>query len=84
VNTANAIYHCPACTKQFTRPYNLKSHMRTHTNERPYVCDHEGCQWKFARPHDLKRHQLLHSGHKPHECPHCKKRFGRRDALRRH
>ncbi|KAF7729958.1 hypothetical protein EC973_003371 [Apophysomyces ossiformis] len=82
--SAGAPYECCECKKQFTRPYNLKSHMRTHTNERPYVCKHPNCTWKFARPHDLKRHELLHSGHKPHACPVCPKRFARCDALKRH
>ncbi|KAI7859727.1 hypothetical protein BDC45DRAFT_496678 [Circinella umbellata] len=77
-------YPCQECSKVFTRPYNLKSHQRTHTRERPFVCKEFYCPWKFARPHDLKRHELLHSGVKPHECPHCDKRFARRDALRRH
>ena len=77
-------YPCQQCNKVFTRPYNLKSHQRTHTRERPYVCKEIYCPWKFARPHDLKRHELLHSGVKPHGCPHCDKRFARRDALRRH
>lgn len=78
------VYHCEECSKRFTRPYNLRSHMRTHTNERPYSCSHPGCSWRFARPHDLKRHELLHNGNKPHACPHCDRRFARRDALRRH
>ncbi|ORZ03579.1 hypothetical protein BCR43DRAFT_483605 [Syncephalastrum racemosum] len=78
------VYHCEECSKRFTRPYNLRSHMRTHTNERPYPCSHPGCSWRFARPHDLKRHELLHNGSKPHACPHCDRRFARRDALRRH
>lgn len=78
------IYKCDTCNKTFTRPYNLRSHQRTHNNDRPYPCDHPGCKWRFARPHDLKRHQLLHSGIKPHKCEHCNLRFARRDALRRH
>lgn len=78
------VYKCDICNKTFTRPYNLRSHQRTHNNDRPYPCDHPGCKWSFARPHDLKRHQLLHSGIKPHKCEHCTLRFSRRDALRRH
>ncbi|KAI8086858.1 uncharacterized protein B0P05DRAFT_532670, partial [Gilbertella persicaria] len=71
---------CTICSKTFSRPYNLKSHQRTHTNERPYRCTHPDCGWTFARPHDLKRHELLHSGVKPHTCS-CGKKFSRRDAF---
>jgi hypothetical protein len=74
---------CTICFKIFSRPYNLKSHQKTHTKERPFICLFPGCNWAFARPHDLKRHDLLHTGEKPYGCS-CGKRFDRSDAVKRH
>ncbi|KAG9072285.1 hypothetical protein KI688_000054 [Linnemannia hyalina] len=76
-NTAASIpegataYPCTfdGCDKVFARLYNLKSHSRTHTNERPF---------------DLKRHVKIHGGDKPFKCGGCGKSFSRLDALGRH
>ncbi|KAL8361520.1 hypothetical protein RB601_007384 [Gaeumannomyces tritici] len=75
-------HKCPCCDTVFTRHHNLKSHLLTHSQEKPYACD--TCQMRFRRLHDLKRHSKLHTGEKPHICPKCDRKFARGDALARH
>lgn len=88
-----ATFQCTLCPKRFTRAYNLRSHLRTHTDERPFVCTI--CQKAFARQHDRKRHEGLHTGekkfickgelmHKPGAQWGCGRKFARADALGRH
>ncbi|KAL6409769.1 hypothetical protein AUP68_06164 [Ilyonectria robusta] len=86
-----AIFQCTLCPKRFTRAYNLRSHLRTHTDERPFVCT--VCGKAFAQQLDRDRHESLHSGEKKFVCKGdlkvggqwgCGRRFARADTLGRH
>ncbi|KAI8372113.1 hypothetical protein BD560DRAFT_395200 [Blakeslea trispora] len=79
-----SLFRCTyeGCEKTFTRTYNLKSHLRTHTDQKPFACCK--CSKAFARQHDRNRHEKLHTGNKPYFCEFCDKSFARQDALNRH
>jgi len=86
-----ALFQCSMCPKRFTRAYNLRTHLRTHTNERPFVC--RVCGKAFVRHNDCYRHEALHSGEKKFICrgilknggPRgCGRRFARAEGLGRH
>lgn len=74
----------PNCNKTFAknRSYNLKAHLRSHSQVKPFACS--VCPRSFSRKHDLERHARVHSGDKPYLCEFCNKGFPRSDALRRH
>lgn len=51
---------CPICNRTFGKN-SLRCHLRLHTNERIFKCDH--CELKFTRKANLKEHvQRIHLG----------------------
>ncbi|KAM5351431.1 hypothetical protein ACJ41O_004154 [Fusarium nematophilum] len=48
----------PTCGRLFKRLEHLKRHVRTHTQERPYICPH--CSKAFSRSDNLAQHKRTH------------------------
>lgn len=74
---------CNNCSRMFLRADDLRRHIRTHTNERPYVC--ELCARAYKQSFELKEHKA--SAHpasgvrKVHTCSICNKQLTTRNGL---
>ncbi|KAG0650834.1 zinc finger protein [Hyphodiscus hymeniophilus] len=55
-------HKCKVCDKRFTRPSSLQTHMYSHTGEKPFSCEVDGCGRHFSVVSNLRRHRKVHKG----------------------
>ena len=62
-------YQCSICGKTASSMSNLKKHQVVHAEDRPFICDIDGCGLAFKRSGNLKGHQVVvHTKNRPFRC----------------
>ena len=57
-NEGRSLSQCSVCNSTFRRPEHLRRHLRSHTDDKPFICP--TCGKGFARSDTLHRHELSH------------------------
>lgn len=52
------MHHCQICNRGFLNKSNIKVHLRTHTGEKPFGCEH--CAKAFRQKAHLLKHMSIH------------------------
>ena len=75
-------HKCDLCGKITLSKYHHKEHLRTHSDEKPYVCPH--CGRTFKNKVSLETCARRCTGLGVFECSTCSRTFTAKDRLRHH
>ena len=57
--STNSEFSCTFCTKEFKSKRDVKSHMKVHFQDRPYICSSTVCEKTFKTSSNLRRHERI-------------------------
>ncbi|KAH3820756.1 uncharacterized protein LOC127880496 [Dreissena polymorpha] len=74
---------CQECDKMFFTEDNMRRHLKLHSEDRPYKCEHDSCDKSFKTMNGLKLHEISHQTDKPFPCEFegCEKNFKTKRSL---
>ena len=79
ISSGQKFWCCPEpnCGKAYGKGHELKLHLFSHYNVKPFQCDIPGCSWAFVTRNKLNRHKLSHGSEKYFSCniQGCNKNF---------
>ncbi|XP_059098526.1 zinc finger protein 98-like [Tigriopus californicus] len=73
---------CVTCGSVFVNKHDLEVHIRKHTGELPFNCDHCGKGFRSAR--HCEEHNRTHTSERPYKCDTCQEAFKGPGGLRQH
>ncbi len=76
------IHECNQCGKKWRTVTELKSHIASHSDVRPFVCEICGQAYKMKKALDI--HIGMHNGIHPFVCTYCNKSFTQKVGLEKH
>ena len=75
-------FKCKYCDYDTYHKPQLVEHERTHTGEKPEIC--QWCGQGFSSKRTRENHERLHTGEKPYKCNFCDNCFAQRTGLNVH
>ncbi|XP_041375842.1 zinc finger protein ZFAT-like [Gigantopelta aegis] len=62
---------CEFCGKLFYSKTDFEPHVRTHTGDKPFVCDNDSCSFRAISKEILRQHVDREHGHVQFQCKEC-------------
>ena len=79
------IHECQICGKKWFNSYEIREHVRTHTNLKPFQCKY--CGKRFCTNKEMMTHLKIHLiviDRKPFKCKYCDASFSQFALRRKH